>query len=167
MTAEDWGEGGREGLAERNGRNEEEFVLFWPGSAALSQGMVSPPTPGQMQGDTPCLLICGWLLATSFCGDIWKWFMLGFLLLSLFLVVFLPSCAGQGPQQEQGGHFSTWAGTGQGWQKGQGSAGRAGLPSPGNRDGISHCGVRAHSSLFPQEQGQDNTEILSDSVFHQ
>lgn len=55
--------------------------------------------------------------------------MLGFLLLSPFLVVFLPSCAHQGPQQEQGGHFSTWAVTGQGWQKGQGSAGRAGLLS--------------------------------------
>lgn len=93
--------------------------------------------------------------------------MLGFLLLSPFLVVFLPSCALQGPQQEQGGHFSTWAVTGQGQQKGQGSAGRAGLLSPGNRDGISHCGVRAHGSLFPQEQGQDSKEIPSDSLFHQ
>lgn len=75
--------------------------------------------------------------------------MLGFLLLSPFLVVFLPSCALEGPRQEQGGHFSTWAVTGQGQQKGQGSAGRAGLLSPGNRDGISHCGVRdtAHYSL--------------------
>lgn len=40
--------------------------------------------------------------------------MLGFLLLSPFLVVFLPSCALEGPRQEQGGHFSTWAVTGQG-----------------------------------------------------
>lgn len=93
--------------------------------------------------------------------------MLGFLLLSPFLVVFLPSCAHQGLRQEQGGHFSTWAVTGQGQQKGQDPAGRAGLLSPGNGDGISHCGVRAHSSLFPQEQGQDSKEIPSDSLFHQ
>lgn len=158
----DWErEGG--GLAETNGKSEKEFALFWPGSAALSQGMVSPQTSGQMPGDTLCLLICGWLSASCFCADIWKWSMLEFLLLSPFLVEFLPSCARQGPQQEQGGHFSTWAVTEQGWQKGQGSAGRAGLLSPGNRDGIYHCGVRAHSSLFPQEQGQDSTEIPSDS----
>lgn len=59
--------------------------------------------------------------------------MLGFLLLSPFPVVFLASCARQGPQQGQGGHFSTWAVTGQGWQKGQGSAVTA------NRDGIPLC----------------------------
>lgn len=161
----DWDrEGG--GLAETNGR-EEEFAPFWPESAALRQGMVSPQTLGQMPGDTPYLLICGWISASSFCADIWRWSMLGFLLFSLFLVVFLPSCARQGPQQEQSGHFSTWAVTGQGWQKGQGPAGRAGLLSPGNIDGIFHCGVRAHSSLFLQGQGQDSTEIPSDSLFHQ
>lgn len=92
--------------------------------------------------------------------------MLGFLLLSPFLVVFLASCARQGPQQEQGGHFSAWAVTGQGWQKGQGSAGGAGLLSLQTGMG-SHCAVRAHSSLFPQEQGQDSTEIPSDSLSHQ
>lgn len=43
--------------------------------------------------------------------------MLGFLPLSPFLVVFLPSCARQGPGQEQGGHFSTWAVTGQGGRR--------------------------------------------------
>lgn len=84
--------------------------------------------------------------------------MLGVLLLSPFPAEFLASCAQQGPRQEQGGHSSTWAVTGQGWQKGQGSAGRAGLGS--------HCAVRAHSSLFPQEQGRDRTEIPSDSFSH-
>lgn len=161
----DWAEGGR-GLAETNERNEEEFALFWPGSAALSQGMVSPRAPAQVQGGHPMSPHLWVLSASSFCDDIWRWSMPGFLLLSPFLVVFLPSCARQGPQQEQGGHFSTWAVTGQGGRKVRALLGEQGCCHC-KQGWDSHWGARAHSSLFPQEQGQDSTEIPTDSLSHQ
>lgn len=93
--------------------------------------------------------------------------MLGFLPLSPFLVVFLPSCARQGPGQEQGGHFSTWAVTGQGGRRVRALLGGQGCCCLEAEMGFPtvEWGHTAHYSH--EKQGQDSTEIPSDSLFHQ
>lgn len=162
MTAEDW-ERERGGLAERNGGMRS---LFWPGSAALSQGMVSHQHQVRCRG-TPHVSSSGGgfqppaFVVTPGDGSCW-----GFCIFHSSLLCSCPAVptrvpAGAGWSPQHLGSDRT------GVAEGSGPAGRAGLLSPGKRDGISHCGMRAHSSLFPQEQGEDNAEIPSESLFHQ